>query len=204
MKYLKERKAITLIALIITIIILFILAGVTVVILTNSGLFDKAKTAKQESENAEELEKTKIAEYNNEIDSYLDGNRGTVTLTQEEYEILKNANSYSLEEKIIGTSINGKPLYQKTFSTTTSATSGEIVNVDISAIPIDEVLEFYGVIKTSDTPSYAPINTVCDVSSTYTNGTDTWLNVGSNLRIRSNIYLNRPVRITLKYTKTTD
>ena len=47
MKNLKERKAITLIALVITIIILLILAGITISSLTNSGLFDKVKEAKE-------------------------------------------------------------------------------------------------------------------------------------------------------------
>ena len=39
----KSNKGITLVALIITVIILLILAGVTIASLSNSGLFDKSR-----------------------------------------------------------------------------------------------------------------------------------------------------------------
>ena len=82
-------SGITLIALIITIIILLILAGVTVATLTNSGLFDKSKQAKEESENAIVKEETELAKYENEVNNYFDGtiesNRG---VSDEEYQAL--------------------------------------------------------------------------------------------------------------------
>ena len=63
----KGTKAITLVALVITIVILLILAGISVSILTNTGIFQKAKDAKGASENAEKEEKSLLSEYEQEI-----------------------------------------------------------------------------------------------------------------------------------------
>ncbi len=53
----KESKGITLVALVITIILLLILSGISISALTNTGIFQKAKDAKQASENAEKNKK---------------------------------------------------------------------------------------------------------------------------------------------------
>ena len=58
-------------ALVITIIILLILAGISISALTNTGIFQKAKDAKQKSENAALDQNTKLDEYENEIDKYI-------------------------------------------------------------------------------------------------------------------------------------
>lgn len=74
----KANTGITLIALVITIVVLIILAGVIISItLGNGGIIDRAKTAKQEYLNAQNDEEDRIAKYSNEIDSYVDGNRDT-------------------------------------------------------------------------------------------------------------------------------
>ena len=70
-KTFKNSKGITLVALVITIIILLILAGISISALTNTGIFQKAKDAKQKSENAELDQNTKLDEYENEIDKYI-------------------------------------------------------------------------------------------------------------------------------------
>lgn len=58
----KNQKGITLIALVITIIVLLILAGVSIAMLTGqNGLLTKATTAKTESTKAEAEEAVKIA-----------------------------------------------------------------------------------------------------------------------------------------------
>lgn len=57
----KEQKGITLIALVITIIVLLILAGVSIAMLTGeNGILTKATTAKDESTKAEVLEAVKL------------------------------------------------------------------------------------------------------------------------------------------------
>ena len=56
---------------ILNIIILLILAGISISALTNTGIFQKAKDAKQKSENAALDQNTKLDEYENEIDKYI-------------------------------------------------------------------------------------------------------------------------------------
>lgn len=112
-------RGITLISLVITIIILLILAGITIAQLSNSGLFNKTQEAKEKWNNAEKDENEIIAKYSNEIDSYVDGNRGTVTLTEEEYQIFKNQTIFSNEEKKIGYWLNNKPIYRFIIKNTT-------------------------------------------------------------------------------------
>ena len=61
MKKLKKNKGITLIALVITIIILLILAGVTIATLTeDNGILTRAQDAKAKTEEATLEEKNKI------------------------------------------------------------------------------------------------------------------------------------------------
>ena len=67
----KENKAITLIALVITIIVLLILAGVTVATITGeNGLLSKAQLAKERTIEAEQDEKDKLNSYEDEINNY--------------------------------------------------------------------------------------------------------------------------------------
>lgn len=70
-KILKNTKGITLVALVITIVILLILAGISISALTNTGIFQKAKEAKQKSDDAALDQNTKLDEYENELDKYL-------------------------------------------------------------------------------------------------------------------------------------
>ena len=70
-KILKNTKGITLVALVITIVILLILAGISISALTNTGIFQKAKDAKRKSEDATLDQNTKLDEYENEIDKYI-------------------------------------------------------------------------------------------------------------------------------------
>ena len=57
-----RENGITLVALVITIIILLILAGVAITALTQTGLFEKAKEAKNATENAQ-IEEKNIVDY---------------------------------------------------------------------------------------------------------------------------------------------
>ena len=71
----KENLGITLIALVITVIILLILAGITINTLSNSGIFEKAKEAKEKWQNTQNEEEMQLAKYSNEIDNYVASNR---------------------------------------------------------------------------------------------------------------------------------
>ena len=52
----RGQKGITLVALVITIIVMLILVGVTVTVAINGGLFDKARDAKTEYESSQASE----------------------------------------------------------------------------------------------------------------------------------------------------
>lgn len=81
----KKNKGITLIALIVTIIILLILAGVSIAFLTGeNGILNKAKIAKEESNAADIEEQNRLGSYNDMVDEYTTRS-GTVTLSEEQY-----------------------------------------------------------------------------------------------------------------------
>ena len=71
----KKNKGITLVALVVTIVVLLILAGISISALTNTGIFQKAKDAKQKSEEATQNEESLLAEYEVEIDKYKSNDR---------------------------------------------------------------------------------------------------------------------------------
>ena len=72
-----KNKGITLIALVITIIILLILAGISISALTNQGLFRNAKIAQNATEKAEAEQGKTLNEYEDEINKYLSNNDKT-------------------------------------------------------------------------------------------------------------------------------
>ncbi len=76
----KENKGITLVALVITIIILLILATISIQSLTNTGLFEKAKEAKEKTKNATENQAKILNEYEDELNKYVSGTTQTQKL----------------------------------------------------------------------------------------------------------------------------
>lgn len=95
-KNLRKNNAITLIALIITIIILLILAGVAIAALTgDNGLFSRTRYAKKNAEISAIEEQLKLGIYETTLDNY--NNK----LNIEDYmEIIKNNNTFqNIEEK---------------------------------------------------------------------------------------------------------
>lgn len=92
-----KNKGITLIALVITIVVLIILAGVVLNLgLGENGIFNKAKFASESYANEEEREKLEIAKSANEIDRIVEGSRETVTIPKEEYEELVKKGTWEL------------------------------------------------------------------------------------------------------------
>lgn len=99
-KLFKNEKAITLVALVVTIIILLILAGISIVTLTGSGLFENARLAEQKSKNAQEEEQSILGDYENKIGEYIDGNRSENDSSWKRY--MMNENGYVVgQEEII-------------------------------------------------------------------------------------------------------
>ena len=68
---LKSVRGITLVALVITIIVLLILAGISIQALTNQGLFAQAKKAKNTTENEQTEENIILGDYENIINKYM-------------------------------------------------------------------------------------------------------------------------------------
>ncbi len=80
---LKKEKGITLIALVITIIVLLILAGVSIATLTgDNGILTKASEAKEETEAASRKEQDDIEEILSTLDDYEGGSLEGLTLEQ--------------------------------------------------------------------------------------------------------------------------
>ncbi len=78
MKFYKKNKGITLIALVITIIILLILAGISIASLTGSGLFGRAKESKEKSEQAQIKEEIEMTIMDIQIEEISKGNNVTL------------------------------------------------------------------------------------------------------------------------------
>jgi len=74
------QKGITLVALVITIIILLILATISIQALTNTELFAKAQEAKEKTKNATENQAKTLNEYEDELNKYVSGTTQTQKL----------------------------------------------------------------------------------------------------------------------------
>ena len=85
----KNTKGITLVALVITIIILLILAGISIQALTQTNLFDKTKQAKNAMENAQNQENEILSSYMEEINEYLSNENDGIKLSKKiiEYQV---------------------------------------------------------------------------------------------------------------------
>ena len=92
----RKNKGITLVALVITIVILLILAGISISTLTNTGIFQKVKDAKGASENAEKEQRQTLSEYEREFNKYtaqeLTDDKINKVLSETENIVLKDAN----------------------------------------------------------------------------------------------------------------
>ena len=69
-----KNKGITLVALVLTIIILLILSGIAISSLTNTGLFKNAKEAKNRTEDAQRQEQDLLNQYEEELNKYANPN----------------------------------------------------------------------------------------------------------------------------------
>ena len=96
-KKVKNSKGITLIALIITIIILLILAGIAIQALTNTGLFARAKEANIETRGASVQEARDLWKMNQELDNY--GESGTAETLEELLDDLEKQKLITSEER---------------------------------------------------------------------------------------------------------
>ena len=94
----KKEKGITLVALVITIIILLILAGISIQTLTQTGLFENAKQAKNATENAQKYENYILVSYENEIiyinNSNRENEKNSSIISEVKFEVKDKSTTY--------------------------------------------------------------------------------------------------------------
>ena len=127
-----------------------------------------------------------------------DGTWATVPMPSFDYSNTSpEAMNFSTDEKVIGTWIDGKPLYQKTLSGTTK--SGQWSSVEHGISNIGTVVHMQAVVN-NGTTEFTVIN---GYSSSTTSG-----NISCNATVASvftgSSLANKPFHVTLRYTKTTD
>ncbi len=99
MKNLRKSHAITLIALVITIIVLLILAGVSLNLMTGSdGILGKAKSAREKTVKAQETELIELAYMEVLTEHRIDGTEITLEALQEKLNQSKSATVEEIEE----------------------------------------------------------------------------------------------------------
>ena len=102
----RKNKGITLVALVITIIILLILAGISIQAITNTGLFENAKKAQEQSEISEDMETIKLENSSYTIEQTTNTEKKTFLEYLDEKGYIVN---YENESKTIGTvTLNGR------------------------------------------------------------------------------------------------
>ena len=150
-KTFKNSKGITLVALVITIIILLILAGISISALTNTGIFGKAKDAKQKSADAELDQNTKLDSYENEIDNYLPKQNSNKTVEQAKEKVLSTEKNTELvdakENKIVipaGCKIIGDATTVDKGIVIEDATSGATAGSQFVWVPVGEITKADG------------------------------------------------------------
>ena len=126
---------ITLIALVITIIVLLILAGITVAQLSgNNGIFSRTNTAKQKYSNAQEYEEDVILKTSNMVDSITTGNARDVKF-----------HKYSSTPEVVGEWLDGKTVYAKTIQIN-SLTQNAWTSTNHNIANLDKIIEMGGAI----------------------------------------------------------
>ena len=81
---LNKTGGITIISLVLTIIILFILSGITISALTNQGLFKNARLAKEKTEKEQKKETSLLDQYESELNKYVENGRWDGTVNKPE------------------------------------------------------------------------------------------------------------------------
>ena len=203
-KTFKNSKGITLVALVITIIILLILAGISISALTNTGIFGKAKDAKQKSDEAALDQNTKLDEYESEINAYLPGqnnggggqgsgiNANTIASATD----TEKANNY-YGKSVNYTSANGVTGWKIFYADTNNIYLIADDYVDLAKLPkgTNEAGQPVGSAPVNTDGSYPKAATFVNIMDAYSTGaaritTDTIKNLNSSFFARSDASTN--------------
>ena len=191
MEKLKKNKGITLIALVITIIVLLILAGITISALTgDNGLFTRAQRAKDESEISADIETIKIEYSSYNIDQvskpenktfleYLDENGYIVDYENAEKTIgivILNGRKYEINTegeliiKYLGKADKTAMLMPR-FSKVEAVVEGTTikVNVELKKSTVEGTKLKYSIQKENETTKIEESNLISDTTYTFEN-----------------------------------
>ena len=139
-KKFKSKNGITLVALVVTIIILLILTGITISSLTKTGIFQKANDAKQKSEKAEENQTKTLNEYENELDKYISGNNSKVKLVSDNIgKVLSTTDNTELQD-----AYGNKIVVPAGFKIVSDSTTSNAQTVDKGIVVEDETVDSEG------------------------------------------------------------
>ena len=139
-----EENGITLMALVLTIIILLILAGISISMLTgNNGILRKTIEAKEKSQNAEQEEKNNIKEISSMMDKIffedVVGNESDWEIDKEEQSIIKYNGQYNQDTIVIPNKVGNT--YIKKIGNGTNAIGFNIEDAKGIKIKISEGIE---------------------------------------------------------------
>lgn len=109
---------------------------------------------------------------------------------------------YSTNEQVVGTWVDGKPLYQKTINITTPSVANTNVSVaDITSLNIETVVSLDGNYKDTN------INWSLNIFFSSVRSSNCFVNGGKTaimMLVNDNAAISKNAYVTIKYTKTTD
>lgn len=107
--------------------------------------------------------------------------------------------TYSLEEQVVGTWIDGKPIYRKVILTNTPATANSWVDVDIGVDNIKEYINYSARFETSGLTYFADV---------FEDSTHKFMTVAKSdaiaMMVGTSGWCSKPIALIVEYTKTTD
>lgn len=131
---------------------------------------------------------------------------GYSTSTQDGYScnyINEHESIYSTNEQVIGTWINGKPLYRKTIYDTTGISANTNKIIDTNTPNIGIITKIDAILSSSDKTTYRNIN-MYNLEATNIS-TSMYMKTNGIITIRSNDSWGSPnIIVSFEYTKTTD
>lgn len=110
--------------------------------------------------------------------------------------------NFSTTEHVVGTWIDGKPLYQKTYSWPLGNATQDMHAIDGQETMC--VFNMYGVVIKNDCTESYPLPRVHDNALSGQIGVQFYQNQGVNILYRGGNWTGYTVYVTLNYTKTTD
>lgn len=134
-KYFKRKNGITLVALVVTIVVLLILAGVSInLVLGNNGIIAKAKEARDKSAQASQNDLIAMNELAQAIEGSLSGNNGGSSSGEDEPTAKTLVEAYDAGELKIGDYVNYKPIAGNSYPSITNENgwADQTYTVDIS------------------------------------------------------------------------